>query len=170
MEESDHAAAARRYADEVRSGSGDPAVLAVLAQTEALSAVATAIDRLTAVLTGPNAPTPSPAEGQAYRVEQVRRQHPNAYLPWTAEADAALLAAHQAGHDVAALADTFGRQPSAIRSRLNRLGANAPAAQQGDPSLHTGSGTPRVGEVQATGKRRQGAAVAGQGGAVASTS
>ena len=35
---------------------------------------------------------------------EIRREYPNAYLPWTAEADAALLAAHQAGHDVAALA------------------------------------------------------------------
>jgi len=144
MEEPDHAVAARRYAEEARSGNGgDPVVLAVLAQTEALLAVAAAVDRLAAVLNGPDAPTLSPAEGQAYRVEDIRRQHPNAYMPWTAEADAALLAAHQAGHDVAALADTFGRQPSAIRSRLNRLGANAPAAQQGDPGLHTGSGTPR---------------------------
>ena len=153
MEEPDHAVAARRYADEVRSGSGgDPTVLAVLAQTEALLAVAAAIDRLAAVLTGSDAPTPSPAEGQAYRVEEIRRQHPNAYMPWTAEADAALLAAHQAGHDVAALADTFGRQPSAIRSRLNRLGANAPAAQQGDASLHTGSGTHAMSAGQEVGQ------------------
>lgn len=144
MEEPDHAVAARRYEEEAPSGSGgDPAVLAVLAQTEALLAVAAAIGRLAAVLTGPDAPMPSPAEGQAYRVEEIRRQHPKAYMPWTAEADAALLAAHQAGHDVAALADTFGRQPSAIRSRLNRIGANAPAAQQGDTSLHTDSGTHR---------------------------
>ena len=63
---------------------------------------------------------------------EIRREYPNAYLPWTAESDAALLAAYQSGHDVAALADTFGRQPSAIRSRLNHLGANTPAAQPGD--------------------------------------
>ena len=36
------------------------------------------------------------------------------------------------GDDPAALAGTFGRQPSAIRSRLNHLGANSPAAQSGD--------------------------------------
>ena len=65
---------------------------------------------------------------------EVRREYPNAYLPWTAEADATLLAAYQAGHDVAALANTLGRQPSAIRSRLNHLGVNAPAAQSGDTS------------------------------------
>ncbi len=46
--------AARRYADEAQSGDGgaDPAVLASLAQTEALLAVAAAIDHLAAVLTG----------------------------------------------------------------------------------------------------------------------
>ncbi len=124
MQESDHVLAARRHADTAQSAGGDAAVLASLAQTEALLAVTAAIERL-AVLTGPNPPAPSPAEGQAYRVEEIRRQHPNAYTPWTDDADAALLAAHRAGHDVATLADTFGRQPSAIRVRLNRLGAEA---------------------------------------------
>ena len=114
------------------SGGAEPAVLAGLAQTEALLAVAAAIDRLAEALAAATTPRPSPAQGQAYQVAEVRREYPNAYLPWTAEADAALLAAHQAGHDVAALADTFGRQPSAIRSRLNHLGANTPAAQATD--------------------------------------
>ena len=134
MEESEHALAARRHADKAMSGSGgdDPAVLASLAQTEALLAVAAAIDRLAEVLGGRDAPRPSEAQGQAYQVAEIRREYPNAYLPWTAESDAALLAAYQSGHDVAALADTFGRQPSAIRSRLNHLGVNAPAAQPGD--------------------------------------
>lgn len=125
MQESDHVLAARRHADTAQNAGGDAAVLASLAQTEALLAVTAAIERLAAVLTGPNPPAPSPAEGQAYRVEEIRRQHPNAYTPWTDDADAALLAAHRAGHDVATLADTLGRQPSAIRARLNRLGAEA---------------------------------------------
>lgn len=126
--------AARRHADKAQSDGIDPAVLASLTQTEALLAVAAAIDRLAPVLTGPNAPTPSPVEGAAYRVEEIRRQHPNAHMPRTAAVDAELLAAHQAGHDVATLADTFGRQPSAIRARLNRLGAQAlatPPSQAG---------------------------------------
>ena len=42
-------------------------------------------------------------------------------------ADAPLAAACQADHGMPTLADTFGRQPSAIRSRLNHLGtAHAP--------------------------------------------
>ena len=114
------------------SGGDDPAVLASLAQTEALLAVAAAIDRLAEVLGGRDAPRPSEAQSQAYQVAEIRREYPNAYLRWTAESDAALLAAYQSGHDVAALADTFGRQPSAIRSRLNHLGVTAPAAQPGN--------------------------------------
>jgi hypothetical protein len=138
MEEVDHALAARRHADKANSGSGsvEPAVLVGLAQTEALLAVAAAIDRLAEALSGSGEPRLSPARGQADHIAKVRREYPNAYAPWTAQADAALLAAHQAGHEVTTLADTFGRQPSAIRSRLNHLGANASAAQAtntGDP-------------------------------------
>lgn len=103
-------------------------MLVGLAQTEALLAIAAAIDRLAEALSGRDEPRLSQVRGQADHIAEVRRQHPNAYMPWTAEADAALLAGHQAGHDVTTLADTFGRQPSAIRSRLNHLGANAPAA------------------------------------------
>jgi hypothetical protein len=134
MEKSEHALAARRHADKAMSGSGgdDPAVLASLAQTEALLAVASAIDRLAETMVSHEIPRPSPAQGQAYQVAEKRREYPNAYLPWTAESDAALLAAYQSGHDVAALSGTFGRQPSAIRSRLNRLGVTAPTAQPGN--------------------------------------
>ncbi len=134
MEEVDHALAARRHADKANSGSGgdDPVVLAGLAQTEALLAAAAAIDRLAEVLSGSGQPRLSPVRGQADHIAEVRRQHPNAYMPWSAEADAALLAGHQAGHDVTTLADTFGRQPSAIRSRLNRLGARETAAADTD--------------------------------------
>jgi len=143
MEEPGHAAAARRYAGEAKSGSGDPVVLVGLAQTEALLAVATAIDRLAAALSRPGTAAPSPVHPQTYQVEEIRRQYPNAYRPWTAETDTELLTAHRAGHDVATLADTFGRQPSAIRSRLNHLGAHAPAEPPAESSPHPGSGAPR---------------------------
>ncbi|HUY47597.1 MAG TPA: hypothetical protein VMV92_17990 [Streptosporangiaceae bacterium] len=141
MNDPDHALAARHHADRASSGShgDDPAVLVGLAQAEALLAVAAAIDRLAGVLSERNPPQPSPAQGQGYQVAEVRRQHPNAYTPWTAEADAALLAAYQAGHDVAALADTFGRQPSAIRARLNHLGAHSTSA--GPTNVGTGEDT-----------------------------
>ena len=134
MDQPDHALAARRHADQAVSGGGgeDPRVQASVAQVEALLAIAAAIDRLAGALSERETSGPSTEPGQAYQVAEIRRQYPNAYTPWTAEADAALLAAHQAGHDIAALADTFGRQPSAIRSRLHHLGASAPTPQPGD--------------------------------------
>ena len=127
MDEPDHVIAARRHADKALSGSGgdDPVVLTRLAQTEALLAVAAALDRVAEAVGERDASRRSETQSQGEEIAQIRSQYPNAYTPWTAEADAALLAAHQAGHDVAALADTFGRQPSAIRSRLNRLGASS---------------------------------------------
>jgi hypothetical protein len=128
MDELDHALAARRHADEAMSGSGgdDPVVLASLAQTEALLAVAAAIDRLAEAF-GRREASPAPGlRDQPNHITEARRQYPQAYKPWTAEADAALLAAHRAGHDAATLADTFGRQPSTIRSRLTRLGLFGP--------------------------------------------
>ncbi len=130
MDDPDHALAARRHAAKAGSGDhgDDPVVLAGLAQAEALLALAAAIDRLTGVLSERTLPQATPEQGQAYQVAEVRRQYPNAYKPWTAEADAELLAAHQSGHDVATLADTFGRQPSAIRSRLDRLSVPADTA------------------------------------------
>jgi len=123
MDELDHALAARRHADEAMSGSGgeDPAVLASLAQAEALLAVAAAMNRLAEALGSRDDSRAPEPQGQTAHIAEVRRQYPNAYAPWAAEDDAALLTAHRAGHDVATLADTFGRQPSAIRSRLARL-------------------------------------------------
>lgn len=122
MDDLEHAVAARDHADRASRGrQNDPAVLIGLAQTEALLAVAAAIDRLTDVLTRRDVARPPAERGQTYRVTEVRRQHPNAYARWTPEADAELLSAYRAGHDVTALAETFGRQPSAILSRLNRL-------------------------------------------------
>jgi len=130
MDELDHALAARRHADKAMSASGgdDPAVLASLAQSEALLAVAAAIDRLREAFGRREAPPAPERRDQANPIAEARRQYPHAYKPWTAEADAALLAAHRAGHDVATLADTFGRQPSAIRSRLTRLGLSGAGA------------------------------------------
>ena len=56
------------------------------------------------------------------RMARIRRQYPNAYKPWTDESDADLVRRARAGEDVRALAAVIGRQPSAIRSRLARLG------------------------------------------------
>jgi len=133
MDDREHAAMARDHADRASRGrQNDPAVLIGLAQTEALLAVAAAIDRLANVLGRRDTVEPPAEPGQTYRVADVRRQHPHAYERWTPLADAELLAAHRAGHDVTTLAETFGRQPSAIRSRLIRLD---PAIGRPEPKL-----------------------------------
>jgi hypothetical protein len=130
-----YAAAARAHAERANKKvrQDGPAVLATLALTEALLAVASAIvhlgDKLGAPAPSPvpdaGSPVPAPAPERAYDLAGIRNQYPNAYSPWTPEADAALLEAHEAGHELATLADTFGRQPSAIRSRINRLTVQA---------------------------------------------
>lgn len=53
--------------------------------------------------------------------EKVRERHPNAYKPWSPEDDRELLRLHEGGWNKAELAERFGRQPSAIRSRLRKL-------------------------------------------------
>jgi hypothetical protein len=130
MGEPDHVLAARHHAREADTSAGGdkPGIQASLAQAEALLAVAAAIDRLTHAVSHGDVPA-SAVKAPAYQVEEIRKQHPNAYRPWTPEADAALLDAHQAGHSTATLADTFGRQPSAIRSRLRHLAGETPAPQ-----------------------------------------
>ncbi|MFJ3756592.1 hypothetical protein [Streptomyces sp. NPDC090080] len=55
--------------------------------------------------------------------ETIRKQYPSAYLPWSPDDDERLLALYRGGnHDLNDLGQTFGRQPSAIRSRLAKLG------------------------------------------------
>ncbi len=56
------------------------------------------------------------------RIGLIRRRYANAYRPWTAADDDALEQRFGAGEGVAALALIFQRQPSAIRSRLRKLG------------------------------------------------
>ncbi len=73
-------------------------------------------------------------EDTAYSVEEIRQSHPKAYEPWTSEEDERLRDMLQAGRSVSELATDFGRQPSAIRSRLRKLGL--------DPQLQPGSSIP----------------------------
>jgi hypothetical protein len=60
--------------------------------------------------------------GRAWTVEAAREQHRAAYARWTEEEDARLAAEFAAGRTVEELAERFGRKPSAIVSRLRRLG------------------------------------------------
>jgi hypothetical protein len=59
---------------------------------------------------------------RTYEVAQIRKRHARAYEPWSAAEDERLRQRHGQGADVAALAAEFQRKPSAVRSRLMRLG------------------------------------------------
>jgi hypothetical protein len=55
-------------------------------------------------------------------MERAKHKHPKAYAPWTSADDAELAAMHASGATKSELAVYFQRQPSAIRSRLSKLG------------------------------------------------
>ena len=57
-----------------------------------------------------------------YSLDEITRKYPRAYEKWTAEEDERLTNRYQAGLDVLELATIFQRQPSAIESRLTKLG------------------------------------------------
>ncbi|GGF34852.1 hypothetical protein [Subtercola lobariae] len=61
-------------------------------------------------------------------VEEVRREHPQAYRRWSAHEDALLLDGRRTGATLTELAERHGRQPSAIQSRLAKLTAPRPEA------------------------------------------
>jgi hypothetical protein len=60
--------------------------------------------------------------GRTWTVAEARQMHRSAYTHWTEEDEARLAAEFAAGRTVEELADLFGRKPSAIESRLRRLG------------------------------------------------
>ena len=61
-------------------------------------------------------------KAKSYSVEQERQTHPNAYQPWSSEEDERLKAAWTRTCSIEQLAKNHGRAPSAIRSRLEKLG------------------------------------------------
>ena len=58
--------------------------------------------------------------GRSSILDEIRQKYPNAYEKWSAEEDERLR--QQYGRNISELAELFGRQPSAIRSRLTKLG------------------------------------------------
>lgn len=56
------------------------------------------------------------------RLVAIKAEFPMAYEPWSAEDDEHLQAMHAAEDSTAEMVETFQRQPSAIRSRLSKLG------------------------------------------------
>jgi (p)ppGpp synthase/HD superfamily hydrolase len=57
-----------------------------------------------------------------YSVYACRQEHPNAFDPWTEEADAELRMMWDNGVSVNEIADHFGRKSSAIITRMKKLG------------------------------------------------
>lgn len=57
--------------------------------------------------------------------DEIRRTHPSAYSRWTQSDDEKLKAEFAAGRKISELARKFGRQSTAIRSRLRKLGVPA---------------------------------------------
>lgn len=57
-----------------------------------------------------------------YSVYAARQEHPNAYEPWTEGADEQLKQMWSEGKSVHEIADHFGRKPSAIITRMKKLG------------------------------------------------
>ena len=55
-------------------------------------------------------------------LENLRKEHPRAYTPWTDREDNNLMAAYKSGVSLKDLVRQHGRQPGAIRARLERLG------------------------------------------------
>jgi|GEM_PF-612720 len=72
----------------------------------------------------PSATTDPPPDDhtKAYNLDEIRRFYPNAYMSWTEDEDRRLAEAYQQGKKIGQLVDMFRRQPSAIRSRLRKLG------------------------------------------------
>ena len=57
-----------------------------------------------------------------YSIYAAKQENPNAYEPWTEEADAELARLWSKGKSVADIADHFGRKNTAIITRLKKLG------------------------------------------------
>ena len=57
-----------------------------------------------------------------FSIYAAKQENPNAYEPWTEEADAELARLWSEGKSVADIADHFGRKNTAIITRLKKLG------------------------------------------------
>jgi hypothetical protein len=55
------------------------------------------------------------------RIAAIKQKHPRAYQPWTQDEDTRLMTLHAVGTPIDELAARFQRQPSAIRSHLEKL-------------------------------------------------
>jgi hypothetical protein len=58
---------------------------------------------------------------KSFNLEKIRQQYPKAYTKWSSEDDELLQNKYDEGISIAELSQFFQRQPSAIRSRLEKL-------------------------------------------------
>jgi hypothetical protein len=77
-----------------------------------------------ALALGPTAASAAPAviPQKAYDVAAIRREHNQAYAPWSARDDEYQRSRFLEGATIDDLVSEFGRQPGGIRSRLRKLG------------------------------------------------
>ena len=61
-------------------------------------------------------------ESKAYSIQEIRQNYPKAYERWTENGDIHLKNEYTRGKTINELANIFQRKPSAIRSRLQKLG------------------------------------------------
>lgn len=67
-------------------------------------------------------PEKNNTEGQRATMLKVLEKYPNAYNPWDTKDDNLLKEKHKAGLSLKELSELFQRRPSAIRSRLKKMG------------------------------------------------
>lgn len=63
----------------------------------------------------------SESEEKAYSVEEIRKEHGQAYMPWSEDEDEKLELLFCEGKSVKELASIFERKEGAIRSRIKKL-------------------------------------------------
>ena len=61
------------------------------------------------------------ARGKLVALDKLREKHPRAYQPWTPREDNQLAEMHKRGLSLDAMSTQLGRQPGAVRIRLERL-------------------------------------------------
>jgi hypothetical protein len=96
------------------------------------------LGQLTAAMAAPSAPPAPPcppsrsqaAREKAYDVAEIRREHNQAYAPWTEQDDEYLRCRYLEGATIDDLVWEFGRRPGGIRSRLRRLGLDPQLADR----------------------------------------
>lgn len=73
---------------------------------------------------------PEPQKPKAYTVEDKRKTHSNAYTPWSTDEEQRLAERCEEGVSLAELSQEFGRGAGGIASRLLKIGAHGPAAEE----------------------------------------